>query len=147
LKFQNGNIFFNKRPSPPSSWSFDNQFESYIIPVVFNKSIHHLCIPPTRSFPQLYDLKSKKQLVLCNPGKFYELFCKAIDSLWTTWELMILGQPIIILSDTPNACSHVVHSLVELIKPIIFGGDFRPYFTIQDPEFSRMISNKRVVCF
>ena len=30
--------------------------------------------------------------------------------------------------------------LVELIKPIPFGGDFRPYFTIQDKDNSRFKS-------
>ncbi|KAH9245799.1 hypothetical protein BASA81_016689 [Batrachochytrium salamandrivorans] len=32
----------------------------------------------------------------------------------------------------------MVWTLVELIKPIPFGGDFRPYFTIQDADFKRL---------
>jgi hypothetical protein len=34
-------------------------------------------------------------------------------------------------------------ALVELIKPIPFGGDFRPYFTIQDPDCSSITSKNR----
>lgn len=50
---------------------------------------------------------------------------------------MVVGEPILVVGDSPRACSQFVWALVELIKPIPFGGDFRPYFTIQ--VFFRLI--------
>lgn len=67
--------------------------------------------------------------ILTNPGRLYELFCKSLESMWILWELMVIGEPILVVGDTPKGASDAVFALIELIKPIPFGGDFRPYFT------------------
>ena len=125
--------------SPPSSWSSEQLFHSIEIPLTLFKNEINVSFPPTDHFPQLYETKSKgRQLVTCNPGKFYQIFCRSLDVLWPCWELMALGEPILVMSDSPTACSEVVQSLVELLKPMPFGGDYRPYFTIQDTDFSSL---------
>jgi len=58
--------------------------------------------------------------------------------MWLCWELLVIGEPILVIGDTPKGASDAVFALVELIKPIPFGGDFRPYFTIQDSDFKNI---------
>ncbi|KAJ3066171.1 Protein dennd6a [Podochytrium sp. JEL0797] len=73
--------------------------------------------------------------LLSNPGRIYSTFSLSPKLSFLLWELMILGEPLLIHSDTPKACSSVVWTLLELMKPVPFGGDFRPFFTLQDGEF------------
>jgi hypothetical protein len=115
-------------PSPPSSWSFDIGFHEISIPVTFFGQSIPVLFPPHVNFPQLYELKQRSQTlldfnlkkpILCSPPRFYQLFFQSLDSLWPCWELIMLGEPIVAISDTPSACSDLVLCLVELIKPVI----------------------------
>lgn len=78
---------------------------------------------------------------LSNPGKFFEIFSKHLDLLWICWELVLTGSSIMVMADTPRSCSEVVWCLTELIKPIPFGSDIRPYFTIQDSD-AKLIAHR-----
>ncbi|KAJ3108587.1 Protein dennd6a [Phlyctochytrium planicorne] len=82
--------------------------------------------------------------IISCPGRFYDLFSRSIELLWSCWELIILGEPILVMAETPRGCSDVVWGLVELIKPIPFAGDFRPYFTIQDSDFKEIATRKKI---
>ncbi|KAJ3361835.1 hypothetical protein HDU91_003721 [Kappamyces sp. JEL0680] len=139
-------------PSPPFSWSSEQCFESMVLPLSFMDSEYLFAFPPNNLFPQLYPTKSRSEsaeefeklkYLLCSPGRFYQLFGNSLESLWTCWELMVLGEPIYVVSDVPSSASQIVQSLVELIKPIPFGGDYRPYFTIQDSDFPSLASKNR----
>lgn len=83
--------------------------------------------PPTNSFPQLNALRSRNQTAedfaasqtfLCNPANLYQTFYRSLESLWTCWELMVIGEPIYVMADTPTMSSNVVQALIELIKPV-----------------------------
>ena len=76
------------------------------------------------------------------PGRIYEIFRHSIEDTWQVWEMMILGEPILVLGDTPRSCSETVYSFIELIKPVPYGGDFRPYFTIQDSDFKSIVKKE-----
>ncbi|KAJ3219641.1 Protein dennd6a [Dinochytrium kinnereticum] len=82
--------------------------------------------------------------VICCPGRFYDLFSRSLELLWVCWELIVLGEPILVMADTPRGCSDVVWGLIELIKPVPFAGDFRPYFTIQDSDFKGIAARKKM---
>lgn len=60
--------------------------------------------------------------------------------LWTLWELLLIGEPILIVAPTPPQCSEAVACLVSLVAPLFCSVDFRPYFTIHDPGFARLNS-------
>ncbi|CAL9092695.1 uncharacterized protein LOC103987229 [Musa acuminata AAA Group] len=60
--------------------------------------------------------------------------------LWTLWELMLAGEPLLVIAPTPPQCSEAVAALVSLVAPLPFSVDFRPYFTIHDPGFARLNS-------
>ncbi|CAI5458266.1 unnamed protein product [Closterium sp. Yama58-4] len=55
--------------------------------------------------------------------------------LWVLWELLLLGEPLLVIAPTPAQCSEAVAALVGLIAPLPCSVDFRPYFTIHDPDF------------
>lgn len=51
------------------------------------------------------------------------------------WELVLLGEPIVVMGPSPSACSATVLCLVSCINPLRYYCDYRPYFTIHDSEF------------
>ncbi|SAM08428.1 hypothetical protein [Absidia glauca] len=76
-------------------------------------------------------------------GGLYSHFRDIIKDLWLLWELMLLGEPIIVIAPNPGICSDSVVSLVDLINPIPYCGDYRPYFTIQDSDFKSFVNKNR----
>lgn len=65
----------------------------------------------------------------------YAPLAPIISKIWLLWELVLLGQPILVLSPQPSLSSDAVLALTSLISPLEFKGDFRPFFTINDQEF------------
>ncbi|EFO24357.2 hypothetical protein LOAG_04129 [Loa loa] len=51
------------------------------------------------------------------------------------WELVLTGEPIVVLAQNPSDCSTFVQSLISLIWPLRCSSDYRPFFTIHDAEF------------
>ena len=58
-----------------------------------------------------------------------------ISKICNLWEMVILETPLIISADTPNVCSEAVILLSNIISPLKYVGDIRPYFTILDDDF------------
>lgn len=58
--------------------------------------------------------------------------------LTTLWELVLLNEPILVLSSNPTLSSNAVLALVSLISPLEYKGDFRPYITIHDHDFKNL---------
>lgn len=99
--------------------------------------------------PPAPDDPSPAQFPPPNPSVPFGLFHEAdlfvsfrglLLHLWTLWELMILGEPLLVIAPTPTQCSEAVSALVSLLAPLICSIDFRPYFTIHDPDFARVNS-------
>ncbi|OAY81084.1 Protein DENND6B [Ananas comosus] len=60
--------------------------------------------------------------------------------LWTLWELVLIAAPLLVVAPSPPQCSDAVAALVSLVAPLRCRADFRPYFTIHDPDFPRLNS-------
>lgn len=43
-------------------------------------------------------------------------------------------QPLVFLCSRPAQCSQLVQVMVQLVQPLNFAGDYRPYFTIHDSD-------------
>eukprot|EP01126_Amoeba_proteus_P052035 TRINITY_DN6256_c1_g1_i1.p1 TRINITY_DN6256_c1_g1~~TRINITY_DN6256_c1_g1_i1.p1 ORF type:complete len:394 (+),score=80.55 TRINITY_DN6256_c1_g1_i1:761-1942(+) len=71
----------------------------------------------------------------------YTMFSRMIDKLWVLWELVLLAEPIVVMANSPDMCSAAVLNLISLIYPLQYMGDYRPYFTIHDPEFQALSEN------
>ncbi|KAJ6687846.1 hypothetical protein OIU74_016529, partial [Salix koriyanagi] len=67
-------------------------------------------------------------------------FRSILLQLWLLWELLLIGEPILIIGSTPPQCCEAVASLVSLVAPLPCSIDFRPYFTIHDPDFKHLNS-------
>lgn len=65
---------------------------------------------------------------------FRSLSC-VISNIYTLWELVLTGEPIVVIGSSPADTSHMVQSLVSLIAPLEYCAESRPYFTIHDSEF------------
>lgn len=41
-----------------------------------------------------------------------------LDDLWLLWELVLLGEPLVVMAPEPGICSESVIALVDLINPV-----------------------------
>ncbi|KAL8488002.1 hypothetical protein ACS0TY_024326 [Phlomoides rotata] len=77
---------------------------------------------------------------LFHDSDLFGAFRGLLLQLWRLWELLLVGEPILIIAPTPPQCCEAVSGLVSLVAPLHFSVDFRPYFTIHDPEFAQLNS-------
>lgn len=57
-----------------------------------------------------------------------------VQHLWILWELIIMGQDIVVFSSSPTQCSEVVLALASLTHPMNNVSDFRPYIYKDDSD-------------
>lgn len=65
----------------------------------------------------------------------FKCFQSMLIHLQMLWELVLLGEPLVVIAPSPTVSSETVLALVSSICPLKFCCDFRPYFTIHDSEF------------
>ncbi|CAJ1975371.1 unnamed protein product [Sphenostylis stenocarpa] len=87
-------------------------------------------VPNNQPFPQ----------GLFHDSDLFGSFRGILLQLWVLWELLLIGEPVLIIAPTPPQCCEAVASLVSLVAPLLCSVDFRPYFTIHDPIFARLNS-------
>ncbi|XP_039114403.1 protein DENND6A [Dioscorea cayenensis subsp. rotundata] len=75
---------------------------------------------------------------LFHDSDLFASFRGLLLNLWMLWELLIIGEPILLVAPSPPQCSEAVAALVSLVSPLLYSVDFRPYFTIHDPDFARL---------
>lgn len=66
------------------------------------------------------------------------------DRLPAIWELLALGEPLLVLGSTPTQTASAVLALVGLLHPLPFVGDWRPYFCIQDDMYLELCRAQNV---
>ncbi|XP_058164995.1 protein DENND6B isoform X11 [Dasypus novemcinctus] len=59
------------------------------------------------------------------------------------WELVLLGEPLVVLAPSPAVSSEMVLALTSLLRPLRFCSDYRPYFTVHDSEFKELTTRTR----
>ncbi|XP_077399428.1 protein DENND6B isoform X2 [Vanacampus margaritifer] len=70
-----------------------------------------------------------------NELDLFRCFQSVLIHLQMLWELVLLGEPLVVMAPSPAVSSETVLALVSAIAPLKFCCDFRPYFTIHDSEF------------
>lgn len=58
-----------------------------------------------------------------------------IHHIQLMWELVLLGEPLVIIATSPTDSSHMVQALTNLIHPLEYHPEVYPYFTIHNTEF------------
>ncbi|KAF8536034.1 hypothetical protein BDD12DRAFT_918484 [Trichophaea hybrida] len=109
------------------------------------------CRPPHNCFP-LQGLMSRtsskadlrveyKEIHTSEPtGSWSRLahLLTSLSELYIIFERALLSEPLVILADDPACASEFVSSIVDLIRPVPFGGCCRPYLTMQSGERSSL---------
>ncbi|XP_051976442.1 protein DENND6B-like [Xyrauchen texanus] len=65
----------------------------------------------------------------------FKCFQSVLIHVQMLWELILLGEPVVVMAPSPKVSSETVLALVGSITPLHYCGDYRPYFTIHDSEF------------
>uniref|UniRef100_A0A3Q2W9N3 DENN/MADD domain containing 6Aa n=4 Tax=Haplochromini TaxID=319058 RepID=A0A3Q2W9N3_HAPBU len=65
----------------------------------------------------------------------FRCFYPVFFHLQMLWELVLLGEALVVMAPSPAESSDTVLALVSCIAPLRYCSDFRPYFTIHDSEF------------
>uniref|UniRef100_A0A673GT64 Protein DENND6A-like n=1 Tax=Sinocyclocheilus rhinocerous TaxID=307959 RepID=A0A673GT64_9TELE len=81
--------------------------------------------------PTCYDKPGTSQLVQATVWCFHPVFFH----IQMLWELMLLGEALVVMAPSPAESSDTILALVSCISPLRYCSDFRPYFTIHDNEF------------
>lgn len=120
-----GNATLKVNLPPVHSLSFDGD-------VSFEESTSSMAplLPTNQSIPQ----------GLFHDSDVFGIFKGLLLQLWLLWELLLVGEPILIIAPTPPQCCEAVAGLVSLLAPLFVSVDFRPYFTIHDPYFAHLNS-------
>ncbi|KAL3512289.1 hypothetical protein ACH5RR_025006 [Cinchona calisaya] len=84
---------------------------------------------------------------LFHDSDLFGTFRGLLMQLWRLWELLLIGEPILVIAPTPPQCCEAVAGLVSLVAPLFCSVDFRPYFTIHDSEFARLNSLRQGATF
>uniref|UniRef100_A0A915PQ42 UDENN domain-containing protein n=1 Tax=Setaria digitata TaxID=48799 RepID=A0A915PQ42_9BILA len=74
-------------------------------------------------------------LSIINKSNLVENLIFVVNHVQLLWELVLTGEPIVVLAQNPSECSNFVQSLISLIWPLRYASDYRPFFTIHDAEF------------
>lgn len=122
-----GNATLKVNLPPVHSLSFD--FDSEML---FEESASSMAplLPTNQTIPH----------GLFHDSDVFGIFRGLLLQLWLLWELLLIGEPILIIAPTPPQCCEAVASLISLAAPLFISVDFRPYFTIHDPYFARLNS-------
>ncbi|XP_067861379.1 protein DENND6B isoform X3 [Heptranchias perlo] len=70
-----------------------------------------------------------------NELDLFRCFQPILIHIQMLWELMLLGEPVIVMATNPTVSSDTVLALTSCIAPLRYCCDYRPYFTIHDTEF------------
>lgn len=87
-----------------------------------------------------------------------DAFEASISHIWSIWECLLLGEPILVYGPSAAVTSQIVWWLRDLLRPVscqltlrnarltVFkiplGGDFRPFFTIHDVDHGSLVNPK-----
>lgn len=100
-----------------------------------------LDIAPHQAFP-LQGLPGPTPLISDKPSSIYAYeplgswdtlmpFMPCITDLYVLYEKLLLCESVIVIAKSPQLCSEAVSSLVDLIRPVPYAGEIKPYMTMQ----------------
>ncbi|XP_042237259.1 protein DENND6A-like isoform X2 [Homarus americanus] len=65
----------------------------------------------------------------------FRVLAPVLPHLNLLWELVLTAEPLVVMAMSPTTAANTVQTLISLITPLKFSGDYRPFFTIHDSEF------------
>uniref|UniRef100_A0A0K2TCP5 Protein FAM116Alike [Megachile rotundata] n=1 Tax=Lepeophtheirus salmonis TaxID=72036 RepID=A0A0K2TCP5_LEPSM len=58
-----------------------------------------------------------------------------VEHIDTLWELVLTGEPLVVMAGAPSLTSSAVQHLTSIIHPLAYCADYRPFYTIHDSDF------------
>eukprot|EP00002_Diphylleia_rotans_P032204 TRINITY_DN6745_c0_g1_i1.p1 TRINITY_DN6745_c0_g1~~TRINITY_DN6745_c0_g1_i1.p1 ORF type:complete len:391 (-),score=57.13 TRINITY_DN6745_c0_g1_i1:1179-2351(-) len=74
----------------------------------------------------------------------YINFSEALDLLPCLWEIVLTGQPLLLITSTPVKAAQSILALASLIAPCPCGMEYRPYYTIHDATFQEYSNKSKI---
>ncbi|NXX11647.1 DEN6B protein, partial [Podargus strigoides] len=90
---------------------------------------------PVKQFNQENLLPAPLILPSIHELDLFRCFQPVLIHIQMLWELMLLGEPIVVMAPSPSVFSEMVLALTSCLAPLRYCCDYRPYFTIHDSEF------------
>nr|XP_009488180.1 PREDICTED: protein DENND6B [Pelecanus crispus] len=90
---------------------------------------------PVKQFNQENLLPAPLVLPSIHELDLFRCFQPVLIHIQMLWELMLLGEPIVVMAPSPTVSSEMVLTLTSCLAPLRYCCDYRPYFTIHDSEF------------
>lgn len=98
---------------------------------------------PNPAFPQPMVGPEGPLLASIPSTSLFTTFKEALADLWLLWECVLLAEPILVIAPEPKIASEAVWHMLDLIRPIPYAGDFRPYFHIHDYDFRTLVTKNK----
>nr|XP_033814210.1 protein DENND6B isoform X2 [Geotrypetes seraphini] len=73
----------------------------------------------------------------------FSCFQPVLIHIQMLWELMLLGEPVVVMAPSPTISSETILALTSCIAPLRYCCDYRPYFTIHDNEFKEYTTRRQ----
>ncbi|XP_019399389.1 PREDICTED: protein DENND6B isoform X2 [Crocodylus porosus] len=90
---------------------------------------------PVKQFNQENLLPAPLVLPTIHELDLFRCFQPLLIHIQMLWELMLLGEPVVVMAPSPTVSSEIVLALTSCLAPLKYCCDYRPYFTIHDSEF------------
>ncbi|NXM31463.1 DEN6B protein, partial [Oxyruncus cristatus] len=90
---------------------------------------------PVKQFNQENLLPAPLVLPSVHELDLFRCFQPVLIHIQMLWELMLLGEPMVVMAPSPTVSSEMVLALTSVLAPLRYCCDYRPYFTIHDSEF------------
>lgn len=128
-------------PSPKAASTLELGFLASVLLVELPQHIDQQQLTETSSFGETFD-PTRHILAAYPPLEItaVEVFSAILPSLWSLWECVVLSEPVFVHAFSPASAAAAIWWLRDWLRPIPVSGDFRPYFTIHDPDHKRLFT-------
>uniref|UniRef100_A0A674CHW4 DENN/MADD domain containing 6Aa n=1 Tax=Salmo trutta TaxID=8032 RepID=A0A674CHW4_SALTR len=114
-------------------WPTPHPGKILVLPIM--GTVMKVRIPTSYDKPGTSQLVQSTQPIQFHLFFFYRCFHPVFFHIQMLWELVLLGEALVVMAPSPAESSDTVLALVSCISPLRYCSDFRPYFTIHDSEF------------
>ncbi|XP_030104604.1 protein DENND6B isoform X1 [Mus musculus] len=125
-------------PAPVPGQTLNLPIMGVVIQVRIPSRVDKLESSPPKQCDQENLLPAPVVLTSVHELDLFRCFRPVLTHVQTLWELMLLGEPLVVLAPSPDVSSELVLALTSCLQPLKFCCDFRPYFTIHDSEFKEL---------
>uniref|UniRef100_A0A8D0FKL0 DENN domain containing 6B n=1 Tax=Strix occidentalis caurina TaxID=311401 RepID=A0A8D0FKL0_STROC len=110
-------------PPPVPGQTLNLPVMGVVIQVLLADGLYSNLLPAPLVLPSIHELD------------LFRCFQPVLIHIQMLWELMLLGEPIVVMAPSPTVSSEMVLALTSCLAPLRYCCDYRPYFTIHDSEF------------